>query len=198
MILPVAVGVASPESARRAMATMSGPTMWLDPYGPLRTNWNSGLAGGDRVWGFMRWNYVQALLTDDQSDLASRCASTWARQELAWGLSAPESFPTPITGITGQGYVWTAGRAVRSLTIGLFGLRPMANGLIVEPRLPDSWPRMALSNLSYRGRSLAIEVVRGTAPSRQLNGQPLSGTLVPATRLHDGNNTLQIVLPKLP
>ncbi|MBM4087997.1 MAG: hypothetical protein FJ276_01000 [Planctomycetes bacterium] len=194
MILPVALGVASPESARRAMATMTGPAVWLDPYGPLRANRGSGLAGGDRVWAFMRWNFVQALFADGQADGAAAHAGAWARQELAMGLSAPESFPTPITGITGQGYVWTAGRALRSLTVGLFGLQPMAEGLAVDPNMPTGWPRMSLSNVPYRGRLLSIEVMRGPEAARRLNGQPFSGPVVPAGKLRDGANRLEIVV----
>lgn len=197
-ILPVALGVASTESATRVVDAMASEAVWLDPFGPYRANRGSGLAGGDRVWGFMRWNYIQALFEAGRPDTAARYSGVWARQELNAGLPAPESYPSPITGITGQGYVWTAGRALRALTFGLFGLRPLAEGLRIDPKLPAAWPEMELASVPLRGRLLDIVVRRSGDPASTLNGEPWAGPVVRESDLRDGRNELIIELPDSP
>ncbi|MDO8586383.1 MAG: hypothetical protein Q7T82_05025 [Armatimonadota bacterium] len=192
MIIPVAIGLASPERAEKVLRTMQSSDVWLDPYGPYRANRDSGLVGGGSVWEFMRWQFVQALFMAGKSDLAVRYAGAWARQELARGLDAPESFPTPITGFTGQGYVWSAGRATRALTCGLFGLQPMADGLQVNPRLPSSWKKMSLKSIPFRGKMITVVVKRGGKPAATLNGRPWKGPIAEESSLKLGENVLEI------
>jgi len=115
-------------------------------------------------------------------------------EELAEGLPAAESYPRPITGITGGGYVWTAGRALRALSFGLFGLSPVEDGLEVEPHLPSAWERMTLAHLPLRGHTLTIEV-RAGAKLDTLNGRPwVAKPVVEASALASGENRL--VLPR--
>lgn len=196
MIIPVALGLCTQDRADKVIGTMVSPGVWLEPYGPLRANRGSEIHGGDRVWGFMRWQFVQALVKAGKADLAVSYAGAWARQELESGLLAPESFPTPITGITGQGYVWTAGRAIRSLTYGLFGLNPMADGIVIQPQLPSQWDHMALKGLPYRGKTMDIDVASGSVPLATLNGESWCGPLVRDTELQAKHNHLMIVVDR--
>lgn len=197
MIIPIALGVAPRQRAERVIETISSPQMWLDPFGPRRAHRGSQIGGGEWVWGFMRWNWIQALLQYGHADRAVELAQGWAQAELESGLRASEVFShSTATGITGEGYVWTAARASRALSYGLFGIQLKQDGLKICPQLPSAWPEMSLQHLNFRGRILNITCRRGD-PISQLNGRPWSGPVIRETDLDQQSNHL-ILSPTAP
>ena len=192
MILPVALGLASGEGSHRVLHTVQSEDMWNEPFGALRADKKSGINGGAWVWAFMRWNLISALFRGGEPDRAAQLAGAWSRQELSAGLPAMESYPTPITGITGQGYLWTAGRAIRALTYGMFGIGLHADGISFNPSLPRGWPEMMLTSLPYRGSNLSVSVKRLEARYIALDGRELTGNLVPAELLHGEMHRIDI------
>lgn len=194
-IIPLSLGLAPAERARRVLEAATAPDVWLPPFGPRRADAAHPVAGGDVVWGFMRWNLVSAMFRYGQADRAAALASQWSREELAQALPAPESFPRAITGITGNGYVWTAARALRSLSFGLFGIELRANSLEFNPVLPTRWRLMELRRIPYRGRTFTVRVVRGADDCIRLDGRTVPAAIVSESDLRsDGKTTLEIRL----
>ncbi len=192
VIIPIALGLAPPARAQRVIETILSPSMWMDPYGPRRSNLGSNLGGGDWVWGFMRWNFIQALFQYDRADQAQQLAAQWAKAEIKSGLRASEVFShRTATGITGEGYVWTAARASRAISYGLLGIRLRQDGLELDPKLPRSWPEMSFLNLPFRGKILDIIVQRGDR-SNQLNGQDGLGSRIRELDLDRERNQLHL------
>lgn len=117
-------------------------------------------------------------------------------EELTLGL--PAACAWPMQKDTPTGCLPSAARALRIVSVGLFGLEAVADGLQIDPHLPRSWPSMTLSQVPFRGRTLAISVKRGEQPASTLNGKPWKGPLVAEKDLQLGENRLDITLPREP
>jgi hypothetical protein len=177
IVLPLQYGLASPERARLTLETIFTSPLWSDD-GPLAIEPGFDLAGSAYAWGFTRWCLIAGLFRYNQVGQAMDLMARWIAQEAQAYYQAPESFPT-VTGITGKGYVWTAGRAQRALLFGLFGLDLLAEGLRVTPRLPARWDEMALAGLWFRGARYSIRVERGAAERVVVSGVELPEALIP-------------------
>ena len=177
MVLPLQYEMASPERAETAFATLLHSAMRSE-NGPLAIEPGYPLDGAAHAWTFMRWNLVHALYRYGQTEEATGLLLKWADQEAGLYYQAPEGFPT-ITGVTGKGYSWSAGRALRAILFGLFGLGLRANGFTLLPRLPQGWPRMSLSGLSFRGATYDVMVERGAPAGTWLDGEWVRDGLIP-------------------
>ncbi|MCK4514392.1 MAG: hypothetical protein KAU31_03990, partial [Spirochaetaceae bacterium] len=195
MIIPIALDMCPANRAERVLETIQNAEIWLEPYGPRRSDDKHRIAGGDTVWAFMRWTLVAALFRAGHAGRAAELAGQWARDELAEGLPAPESFPTAITGITGNGYVWTAARAIRALTYGLFGISLRADGFSCKPVLPAGWSYVTLRNFPFRNKTVTIRVERNPNTIARLNGNAKDTPLVLDRELNQhGANELLITI----
>lgn len=80
---------------------------------------------------------------------------------------------------------------------GICGMRPNAEGLIVSPSIPSAWDGMKIKKL-FRGKKLNITVdnsahVESGVKELWLNGEKLSGELIPASKLKE-QNEVKVVL----
>lgn len=76
-------------------------------------------------------------------------------------------------------------------------MRPNADGLIIDPAIPSDWDEITIDKL-FRGKKLNITIenpqhVESGIKSITLNGNTLSGKLIPASELKD-DNTVTIIL----
>jgi cellobiose phosphorylase len=95
---------------------------------------------------------------------------------------------------------WLTGAAAWayfSATQYILGLRPELDGLRIDPCIPGTWKGFKATR-RFRGRTIQIEVenpngVCHGVESLTLNGETLTGNLVPADRL-EGHNRVKVVL----
>ncbi len=178
MVLPLQYGMASAERAERTFQTLLSEPLWSED-GPLAIEPAYPLAGGAHAWAFTRWNLVHALYRYGATEKATALVCQWADQEAGLFYQAPEGFPT-ITGVTGKGYSWTAGRTQRAILCGLFGLDFHHDGFTIAPRLPANWPSMRLRNVPFRGATYDVQIERGDRDEVMLDGIVLATQRIPA------------------
>ena len=81
---------------------------------------------------------------------------------------------------------------------GILGMRPNADGLVIDPSVPSSWDHFEIEK-NFRGSHLSIEFenpngVESGIKSLTLNGEKLDGNFVPADKLKDGMNKIIAVM----
>lgn len=81
---------------------------------------------------------------------------------------------------------------------GILGMRPNADGLVIDPSIPSDWDHFEIEK-NFRGCHLSIKVenpngVESGIKSLTLNGEELQGNLVPADKLKDGVNEIIAVM----
>lgn len=170
MILPLQYQLAEFDHVDKTFETIFSPSVWTDE-GMLVSGHAFPMRGGAHVWAFMRWNLIHALFLYDRKEQALAYLKRWALQEKQLHFQAPEGFPT-ITGATGKGYSWTAGRMIRSILFGLCGLKLLPDGFTFEPHLPEAWDQVILKNLPFRGCTYDVVIKHG-----QMHGIFLDGEL---------------------
>ena len=79
----------------------------------------------------------------------------------------------------------------------ILGIQPEIDGLRLNPCIPPSWPGYQAVR-RFRGKRLAIEVQNPHGVSRgvvslTLNGETLSGNLIPVERLLDDNQVIAVL-----
>jgi cellobiose phosphorylase len=98
------------------------------------------------------------------------------------------------------GWTWYTGSAAWLFRIGtewMLGVRPEHDGLRIAPCLPPHWKRFRMTR-RFRGATYAIEarVTRGQTLRVIVDGEELSGTLVPA--FGDGRtHRVEVLLPRV-
>jgi glycogen debranching enzyme len=191
-VLPVEYGIATERDTERVLRALFDPSS-MTAWGPLHMDSAHALPGSGLVWAFQRWNLVHALFESGRTDQALETMLKWIDQESAPEIAygAPEAF-TPDGHVTSLGYSWTAGRAVRAVIFGLYGLELCPKGLALHPHLPSGWKRMSLDKLEVRGTLFDIEVVCGGNPGMSIDGQTVEGNAVPAKYFDAGHHRIRI------
>ncbi len=80
---------------------------------------------------------------------------------------------------------------------GICGMRPNADGLVINPSIPSDWDGFEIEK-NFRGTHLSIKVkndnhVESGIKSITLNGEELDGKLVPADKLKEQNDIVVIM-----
>lgn len=141
------------------------------------------LAAGDADTA---WRYYRAFLPAAQNDRADireiepyvHCQSTHSQFSRKFGRSR-------VPWLSG-----TASWAHFTATHHLLGIRPEAEGLRIDPRIPSHWPGFTATR-RFRGGTVHLDVrnphgaKRGVA-SMEVDGQAVEGNFVPLSRLCDG------------
>lgn len=91
----------------------------------------------------------------------------------------------------------TASWAYYSATHWLLGLRPEIDGLRIAPCIPKTWPGFKMTR-NFRGHTIKIEVQNPSGVSRGLksltvDGQPVTGQVIPADRLKAGSKIIAVL-----
>lgn len=98
------------------------------------------------------------------------------------------------------GWTWYTGSAQwlhRVATHWILGIRPQAEGLLIDPLIPATWERFTVRR-RFRGATYEIEVLNPNHVNRgvislEVDGQPLAGTVIPA--FNDGRtHSVRVVL----
>ena len=80
---------------------------------------------------------------------------------------------------------------------GICGMRPNADGLVIDPSIPSDWDGFEIEK-NFRGTHLSIKVVNDNhvesgVKSVTLNGEELEGKLVPADKLKEQNDIVVVM-----
>ncbi|MCC8196865.1 MAG: N,N'-diacetylchitobiose phosphorylase [Ruminococcus sp.] len=91
----------------------------------------------------------------------------------------------------------TASTVMVGCVEGICGMRPNADGLVVSPAIPSEWDGFKISK-NFRGTHLDIDVqnpdhVESGVKTLILNGETLSGNLIPADKLKSENKVTIIL-----
>jgi cellobiose phosphorylase len=124
-------------------------------------------------WGDAAYRYYRQVLP-----LARHDADTYLVEPYVYcqNICGPEH---PQYGLGRN--AWLTGTAAWTYVAGtqyLLGIRPTFQGLQIEPVLPSDWPGFSATRV-FRGVTYQIQVTRGETASLVVNGQPLSGNIVP-------------------
>lgn len=111
-----------------------------------------------------------------------------------------EHRPSPTPGKGGWSwYTSSAAWFFKVLTEWMLGIRPTWDGLEVCPVVPETWPGFSVRR-TFRGCRLNIEVLQEPvdAPRILLDGEPVEGTVVPASALTKPEHTVRVWVPVTP
>ena len=95
------------------------------------------------------------------------------------------------------GWTWYTGSAAwlhRVVAEWVLGVRPVWDGLSIDPCLPPSWPRARMIR-PFRGARYEIAIARGTAFSVTLDGCPQKGSVLPPPARMGARHRVDVVVP---
>jgi cellobiose phosphorylase len=208
-------GAATPVQAEQALKTMKDkcateygvmlcapPFIKADPEVMKATLFNAGIKENAGIFshtqswaviaeclvgdGDQAHDYFRAFMPSAYNDRAEvrqiepyvHCQTTYSRYNINEGAAR-----TPwLSG--------TASWAYYSATHWLLGVRPEVDGLRIDPCIPKAWPGFSMRR-HFRGKTVHITVknpagVNTGVKSLTVDGQLVSGNLVPAKKLKDG------------
>ncbi len=140
------------------------------------------LGRGDRAYEYYR-SYLPARYDDDAD---THQAEPYVYSQFAHGPASPRFGQARNPWLTG-----TASWTYVAVTQYLLGVRPVVDGLVVDPCLPTSWDGFEMTR-TFRGRRVRVRVLNPGHVSRgvvamDVDGSPVPGCLAPADRLRDGS-----------
>jgi len=207
-IWAVMSGIADEERSRTAMASVTH--YLLKDYGTLLnypaftrprpdvgyvTRYAPGLRENGGVYTHAAtwsvWAYTAAGQPDHAYEAYSRICPPNRSADIdtykAEPYVTPGNIDGPISEFYGRGgWTWYTGSAQwlhRMATHWILGIRPQADGLLVDPSIPAHWSGYKITR-TFRGAVYAIEVenprhVNSGVCSVTVDGQPQSGSLLP-------------------
>ena len=140
------------------------------------------MGNGDRAYAYHRASMPAAY--NDRAEL--RQIEPYVQGQTTYSIYSPRAGNSRTSWLTGA-----AAWAYFSATQYILGLRPELDGLRIDPCIPSTWDGFQATR-RFRGWTIEVEVrnpdsVCCGVKTLTLNGQALSGNLVPANRLGDHN-----------
>jgi len=143
--------------------------------------------------GEQAYKYYRSYLPARYNTIAeSRQVEPYVYSQFTYGRYSPHFGQSRNPWLTG-----TASWTYIAVTQYLLGIKPAAKGLQINPCIPAAWDGFEVRR-QYRGEWLTIRVdntqhVNGGVKSITLNGETISGNIIPADRLK-AENVVQVVL----
>ncbi|MCC6972978.1 MAG: N,N'-diacetylchitobiose phosphorylase [Anaerolineae bacterium] len=147
------------------------------------------LGRGDRAYAYYE-SYLPAYYNDKAQ---IRQVEPYVYAQFTHGKRSPRFGQSRNPWLTG-----TASWSYIAVTQYLLGLKPTAHGLKIDPCLPTGWDGFNVRR-QYRGRWCNIIVHNPQRRSKgvqrlRVNGQDISGNIVPADLLIEGENQIEAVI----
>jgi cellobiose phosphorylase len=215
-------GVATPEQASRCMQTvherlatsyglmLCAPPFVKTPIDVMRAvvfnpgiKENAGIFNHTQGWGVMAecmlgngdraYEYYRASMPAAYNDRAEiRQIEPYVQGQTTYSVHSPRPGNTRTSWLTGA-----AAWAYFSATQYILGLQPEMDGLRIAPCIPSTWDGFRATR-RFRGRKIQIDVknpdgVCHGVKALTLNGERLSGNLIPVDKLGD-HNQVEVVL----
>jgi len=193
---PIAVGIASPEQARKIVATADArigelkkeygyqgfaglSALWPVPkeVNPMPARFTFGIyMNGGSLLCQSYWEIVARARAGD-AEGAYRRLKGFARRaaEICWAGDNAANIKAEMRGGDGEPYLADMVAATAAVLHGVMGIIPTWNGLEVSPHLPAAWPG-AEADILYKGRRHHITIENGKAriqPREQVVDLPL-------------------------
>ena len=167
---------------------------------------NAGIFNHTQGWGIIAetmlgdgnraYEYCKAALPAAYNDKAEiRQSEPYVQGQTTYSIFSPRAGNTRTSWLSGAA-TWS----YYSLTQYILGIRPQYEGMMIDPCVPDSWDGFKVQR-RFRGKKLNIEVknlshvCKGIA-ELSLNGEKLTGNVIPADKLKD-ENTIVAVMGKV-
>jgi cellobiose phosphorylase len=140
------------------------------------------LGGGDQAYEYYRASMPAAY--NERAEL--RQIEPYVQGQTTYSTYSPRAGNARTSWLTGA-----AAWAYFSATQYVLGIRPEMDGLRIDPCIPHGWPGFKATRL-FRGKRIVIEVknpqgVCKGVQSMTLNGENLTGNLIPADQLGETN-----------
>jgi len=207
--LAVISGVADGERARQCMLSVQkhlvsaqGPMLYapaythFDPRAGIQSASAPGWRNANIYFRPTGWAIIAACLANLPElafDMYSKACLSGKAKDILRYVCEPYVYSENVNGpdhpMAGRGqYQWNLGEGTnwmwRSYVYYILGVRPVPDGLLVDPRIPSNWPGFSVSR-TYRGARYEITVANpdrlsmGVLHSR-VDGRLISGKVVPA------------------
>jgi len=215
-------GAATPEQARQALRTVKArlatpygvmlcdpPFVKADRQIMKATLFNTGIKENAGIfshtqsWAVMAevlqgdgdqaYDYYRAFMPSAYNERAElrevepyvHCQTTYSRSNRNFGKGR-------VPWLSG-----TASWAYYVATHWVLGVRPELDGLRIDPCLPRAWPGFTMRR-HFRGKNVTVEVKNPAGVCRgvktlTLDGEPVTGQVVPAERLRDGSRIVAVM-----
>ena len=166
VVLPLQLGMASPERARRAMARIERE--WVNRWGMVHTGGREEL-----VWTLPTGLLALTAFRCDQPGFGVRLLQNIAETASYGTLGAfKELIPIGLCFVQ----LWSAGLYLQGVIEGLLGLQPLAHlhRLAISPRLPASWPWVRVNRLMVGEHTLTLRATPASLEMQHDSGpEPL-------------------------
>lgn len=164
---------------------------------------NAGIFNHTQGWGIIAetmlgdgnraYEYCKAALPAAYNDKAEiRQSEPYVQGQTTYSIFSPRAGNTRTSWLSGAA-TWS----YYSLTQYILGIRPQYEGMMIDPCVPDSWDGFKVQR-RFRGKKLNIEVknpshvCKGIA-ELTLNGEKLTGSVIPADKLKDENTIVAVM-----
>jgi len=215
-------GVAEGDRARQCMESVGkylvspyGPMLLapaytqIDPQVGIQSAYAPGWRNANVYFRPAGWAVIAACLADLPElafDMYKKASLSELSRDTRRYLREPYVYPENVNGpdhpFAGEGqYQWNLGEGAnwmwRSYVYYILGVRPVFDGLLVEPRMPATWPRFSVVR-EFRNAHYEIQVENpnhrsGGVKQMTVDGGPVTGNVIPD--FADGNlHRVQIVL----
>jgi cellobiose phosphorylase len=140
------------------------------------------LGNGDRAW-----EYYKSFMPAAYNDKAEiRQCEPYVQGQTTYSTFSPRAGNCRTSWLTGA-----AAWAYYSATQYILGIRPVYEGLLVDPCIAKDWKEFSVTR-RFRGKTINITVKNPDGKNRGiknlvLNGEILSGNLIPAEKLKETN-----------
>jgi N,N'-diacetylchitobiose phosphorylase len=164
---------------------------------------NAGIFNHTQGWGIMAetmagngeraYEYCKAALPAAWNDRAEvRQMEPYVQGQTTYSIFSPRPGNARTSWLSGAA-TW----CYYSLTQYILGIRPDYDGLMIDPCVPCSWKGFKAER-RFRGKKIRIEVKNPSGAQKgirelTLNGEKLSGNLIPAGKLKDENVVIAVM-----
>lgn len=143
------------------------------------------LGHGNRAFEYFMESSPAAM--NDKAEI--RVIEPYAHGQFTESTRSPFEGRSHVHWLTG-----TASTVMVGCVEGILGMRPNAEGLVVNPAVPSEWASYTVDK-TFRGKRLSMTFnnpnhVESGVASIVLNGEKLDGNLIPASKLKDENEVV--------
>ncbi|MCI1209594.1 MAG: N,N'-diacetylchitobiose phosphorylase [Treponema sp.] len=164
---------------------------------------NAGIFNHTQGWGViaetmlgdgdLAYEYCKASLPAAYNDRAEiRQSEPYVQGQTTYSVYSPRAGNCRTSWLSGAA-TWS----YYSITQYLLGIRPLYDGMLVDPCIPHSWKSFTVVR-RWRGKELSIKVENPSGVCKgveqlTLNGEKLAGAVIPADRLYSKNEIIAVM-----
>ncbi len=143
------------------------------------------LGRGDMA--YMYWKEASPATYNDFAE--KRSMEPYVYGQFTEGKDSPFAGRSHVHWLTG-----TASTMMVGAMEGILGLKPVPNGLVIDPSVPSEWNEISIEKV-FRGKKLSIKIQNSAGVQHgvsrvTLNGNVLEGNKIPASKLAEFNDIL--------